>query len=286
MNLTGLVLSSVLAGVCAGGEPLTRTLVTTVYPLQIAALNVTSGAEGIRVVNLAGPAAGCLHDYQLTPRDLTILDHADVILANGAGLESFLGLLLRRHPEIPVINASEGIKLLQSSGLTNAHVWVSPSRHARQVQAIAEGLAAWDPRQAGIYRNNARQYGDKLAALQLKMNAALKKARSRDIITLHEAFSYFAEDFNLRVVDVIEREPGTYPSSGELASLIRRIRASGVKAVFAEPQYSIKPAELIARETGARVLILDPVVSGPVDREAYLNAMEQNVRVLTRALVD
>lgn len=269
---------------CVAGESATRTIVTTFYPIQIAVLNVTAGVEGIQVVNLAAPATGCLHDYQLTPRDRAILSRADRVVANGAGMESFLDSLVRLRPGVPIIDASVGIDLLVSDGITNSHVWLSPSRHIRQIQTIAEGLAAWDPVHADLYRSNALRYEGELKTLKTEMDRALSEIKTRDIITFHEAFPYFADEFGLKVAGVIEREPGTEPSAGELAALIRQIRASGVKALFVEPQYPVKSAEAIARETGAGLYRLDPVVSGPVAPDAYLNVMRLNSIQLRRAL--
>ena len=116
------------------------------------------------------------------------------------------------------------------------------------------------------------------------MSDALKDGQRREIMTFHEAFEYFAEDFNLTVVAVIEREPGAEPSAGELAALIRKIRATGVKAIFVEPQYPAKSAEILARETGAKLYTLDPVVSGPLGPDAYLEIMARNGAELKRAL--
>ena len=283
-RLISILLAGVLVRVAWGGERAPRTIVTTFYPMHIAVLNITAGVEGVRVVNLAAPTAGCLHDYHLTTLDFANLARADVVVANGAGVESFLETIARRWPKTPVISASAGLELLNVSGQTNAHVWVSPTRHIRQVGTIAEGLARWDPGHAEAYRRNASRYIRKLEDLKTRMSDAMKDGQRREIMTFHEAFAYFAEDFNLTVVAVIEREPSAEPSAGELAALMRKIRATGVKAIFVEPQYPAKSAEILARETGAKLYTLDPVVSGPLDPDAYLEIMARNGAELKRAL--
>lgn len=284
-RLAGMMIWMGLAGALSvAGEPAGRTIVTTFYPIQIAVLNLTAGVEGVRVVNLAAPSIGCLHDYQLTPRDRAVLSRADLVVANGAGMESFLGDLARLSPAPRLLDASSGIELLVKGAATNSHVWLSPARHIQQVRTIGEGLAAWDPSHAGIYRDNARRYEGELKALRARIARELAGIKTRDIITFHEAFPYFAEEFGLRVVAVIEREPGTDPSAGELAALIRQVRESGVKTLFVEPQYPAKAVETIARETGASLFTLDPVVSGPVSPQSYLDLMDQNLHILIRAL--
>ena len=106
----------------------------------------------------------------------------------------------------------------------------------------------------------------------------------RDIITLHEAFPYFAQEFNLNIKAVIQHEPGSEPSAGALAKLIDETKESGVKVIFAESQYSSQSAEVLARETGAEIYYLDPAVSGPMEPDAYLKIMENNLKVLEEAL--
>jgi zinc transport system substrate-binding protein len=278
------LLSITLAVTAFAEKPAPRTIVTTFYPMQIAVLNLTAGVAGVRVVNLAAPTAGCLHDYHLTAGDMAMLSKADIVVANGAGMESFLETLTRRWPALPVINASEGLDLLSVAGQPNAHVWVSPARHIMQLRTIVEGLVRWDPGHAGAYRRNGELYRAKLEALKRHMESTLGACRERKVMTFHEAFAYFASDFNLTVVAVIEREPGAEPSAGELAQLIRRVRETRVKAIFVEPQYPAKSAAVIARETGATLYTLDPVVSGPVDPDAYLAVMARNEAELKRAL--
>ena len=287
IKASGVILAAVLwTGIIqAAGTVPDRTVVTIFYPLQIAMLNLVAGIEGVRVVNLAAPAAGCLHDYQPTPGDWATLAKADLLVANGAGLESaILGAVTRRFPDLPVVEASAGIPLLVAGGVTNAHVWVSPARHMRQVASLATSLAVWDPAHARDYRRNADLYLGKLEALQHQLKGDLACLATRDIITFHEAFAYFAADFGLTVVAVVEREPGSAPAAGELAGLVRRIREAGARAIFAEPQYPGQPASVLARETGARVYLLDPVVAGPPDPDAYLQAMRRNGAELRRAL--
>ena len=106
-------------------------------------------------------------------------------------------------------------------------------------------------------------------------------------MTFHEAFPYLAKEFKLNVVSVIEREPGTEPTPQELEATIAKVNSLPVKVLFTEPQYSPAAAETIARETGAKIYTLDPVVTGEADEQAmdaYINAMKKNMEVLKEAL--
>lgn len=272
------------AAVAAETSPAPLRVVASFHPIAVATLNIVGRAPGVTVISMAHDQTGCLHDYQMTTGDMVTLSSADVFVINGAGMESFLDKARRQAPRLKVIDASRGIDLLRDGGEPNAHVWVSLSRHMRQVANIAAGLAAADPARAGIYGENAATYTNRLEALRRRMQAGLAGLPSRKIVTFHEAFPYFAEEFNLQIVTVIAREPGSEPSGRELAETIQAIRRTGVRALFAEPQYSAKVATTIARETGATVHMLDPVASGPLTPDAYIEAMEKNLAVLQNAL--
>lgn len=280
----GVCLLSVALGLAASLEAragATLRVMTSFYPMYIHALNVAGGVPGVDVTNLTPQVTGCLHDYQFSPADLVRLTRADVLIVNGAGMESFLDRVASQAPKVKIIHASEGIELTADR---NPHVWVSISLAIRQVRTIEAGLSRLDPVHAPAFRDNAAAYVRRLEELRDRMRSRLKGIRHRDIVTLHEAFSYFADEFGLRIVGVVEREPGSEPGAKELAALIRLVRERGVKAVFAEPQYPRSAADAVAAETGARVYVLDPAVSGAMDADAYLRAMEANLKVLEKAL--
>ncbi|MGA1539339.1 MAG: metal ABC transporter substrate-binding protein [Chthoniobacterales bacterium] len=273
---------AVFSGTIVQAAPL--RVVTSFYPVYVATLNVADGVEGVEISNLTSPHIGCLHDYQLTAGDARKLADADLLLANGAGMEPFLEKVARQSPGLRVVEVSEGIPLMDG----NPHVWVSFEGARRQAANIAEVLAAVSPDRAEAFRANARAYAGKLSALEKTMRDALAPYAGTPNVTFHEAFPYFARDFRLEIAGVIESEPGTEPSARELADTIKLVRARGVKALFGEPQFSDRSAQVIARETGARVYQLDPVVTGPSApdeaRDAYLRAMKSNLAVLQEAL--
>ncbi|PYG87782.1 zinc transport system substrate-binding protein [Ruminiclostridium sufflavum DSM 19573] len=268
------------------GEKSSTTIVTSFYPLYIFTKNVAKGIQDVKVVNMTEPQTGCLHDYQLIPADMKTLEGADAFVINGAGMEAFMDKVLEQQEDLKVIEASKGIKLLKDeNGEENAHVWVSISGAIQEVKNIAEGLAQADTKNAGAYKENAEAYVKLLEAQREKMHKELDTFKKKDIVTFHEAFPYFAEEFGLNIVSVIEREPGTDPSAGEIADLIETIKKTDCKVLFAEPQYSQKAAESIAKQTGAKVYLLDPVVTGEKDapEDSYIKAMDENLKVLTEA---
>ncbi len=278
-KLSAWLLAALLAGQ-AGAAEVPLRIVTSFYPIHIAVLNVARNVPGVEVINLTPPITGCLHDYSMTPQDLRTLARADAFVINGLGMESFLDEAVKRLPYLRVVDASRGIKPLDD----NPHVWVSVTLAIQQVQNIADALEEFDPDHAERYRANADAYIARLDALRRRMREGLDGVKNRNIVTLHEAFPYFAREFGLRVVAVIEREPGSEPSARELAQTIDIVRQTGAPALFAEPQYPAKAIDTIAAETGAKVYTLDPAVTGPMEPGAYLGIMETNLETLIAAL--
>ena len=289
-----MALALAMCSGCAAEEDAGKTIVTSFYPMYVFTQNVVRDVPGVRVVNMASESAGCLHDYQLQTRDMVTLEGADALVINGGGMEQFMDKVIAQRPELPVINASDGIEMLcgeddhdghdHDHGVYNAHVWLDPALAMRQVQNIADGLAAVDSENAEAYQRNAAAYKARLQALHAELSAQLAPLAGSAIVTFHEAFTYFADAYGLVVAGVIANDAGEEPSTRQIAATCDLVKQYQVKALFVEPQYPTKSAETIARETGTKVFTLDPVVSGDGSPESYENAMRENARVLTEAL--
>jgi zinc transport system substrate-binding protein len=264
----------------------TVTIATSFYPIYIMTLNVAKDMPDVEVIDMTKPVTGCLHDYAVTPDNLKNLEDTQFFVINGAGMESFMDKIIKQQPDMKIIDSSKGIELIKGENKEgdNPHLWVSISCAIRQVKNIGEQLAALDPDNAVEYNSNTSAYIMKLEAERDKMHKALDCLKNRNIITFHEAFPYFAREFNLHIAGVIEREPGSEPSARELKDTIAAINKLNVKALFAEPQYPANSAETIAKETGAKVYTLDPAVSGSMDADAYIDIMDKNLKVLQEAL--
>ena len=277
---------------CSKPQPAAKknfTIVTSFYPMYIDVINITKDVDGVEVINMTKPQTGCLHDYQLTTEDMKVLEKADVLVASGAGMESFLDKAAKQNKKLKIIEAAkyDHIQLLKDGEEDNPHVWTSVTYAIDQVKAITVQLCEADPAHKDQYRKNALDYVMKLEALRKEMHEQLDDLPHKDIVTFHEAFPYLAKEFKLNLVDVIEREPGTEPTPQELEQVIDKVKKLPVKVLFTEPQYSPAAAETIARETGARIYTLDPVVTGeatPEAMDAYINTMKKNMEVLKEAL--
>ena len=269
------------------------TIVTSFYPMYISTLNIVKDIPDVEVINMTAPQTGCLHDYSLSTKDLKTLSSADIFVINGAGMESFLDDVIDEYSDLKIIEASNGISLIEDTDHdehehdVNPHVWVSISKNIEEVSNIAKELSAFDPNHASEYEANADAYIAKLENLRTEMHAALDNVNNKDIITFHEAFPYFAEEFNLNIAGVIEVEPDSEPSAKEVENIISIINEKNIKALFTEPQYSSKIADTIAKETGASIYTLDPIVTGDANEDAYddyIVKMQENLITLKEAL--
>jgi len=279
-------------------------IVTSFYPMYIATANIVDGAQNVKLTNLTAQTTGCLHDYQITTSDMLKLSHADILVINGDGMENFIEKAISTYEDLKIINSSEGIKENHEELLEhhdeeehdehkehhdhdhgeNSHYWVSIRLYIEQIKNIRDNLCKLDEKNAETYKKNADDYINKLEELNDKMHQELDSYENKNIVTFHEAFDFFAEEFDLNIVSVIEREPGTYPSSREVAEIINEIRNKDVNAIFVEPQYSRTAADTIARETNVKVYTLDPIVTGELEKDAYIDLMNKNFEVLKEAL--
>lgn len=295
------LLCLLLALLCMIAFASAETVVTSFYPIYLFAANLLDGAEGVTLTSLAEPGAGCLHDYQLQTGDMKELAKADAFLINGAGMEGYLEGVFEAFPALTVVDASTGVTLLEdcSDGhdhdhddhghdhAYNAHIWLDASNAVIMVNNLAEGLIAALPAQADVIAANRDAYIARLTALDAEIESALAAVPSKDIITFHEAFPYFANAYGLNVAAVVNRDPDDALSPRALAELCKLVQSLGVPPLFTEPQYEDKAAQTIARETGAAIHTLDPIVTGPendVPLTNYEDVMRQNLTVLLDAL--
>ena len=277
---------------------LSETVVTSFYPVWIMTLNLTRGLEDhVTVRNLAAPSVGCLHDYQLQTSDMKVLSGADAFVVNGAGMEAFLPEIARALPHLPVIEASEGIDLLENGDAVeileseeeevNSHLWLDPVRAVRMAENIAAGLVRLMPEDGPVISANLQDYRSRLETLDQQLREGLEDLPRRDIVTFHEAFPYFAAAYGLHVVAVVSKEPGEVLTPAQMSVLVREIIRLGNPPLFVEPQYTDLSAQTLSRETGSSVWSLDPMVTGPEENvpfDYYETVMLQNMETLIDAL--
>lgn len=288
-----------------GKEKNSETLITaSFYPVYIFTLNLLDGVDSVRLECMAEQNVGCLHDYQLLAKDAKLLADSRVLVINGAGMEAFIEDAYKNNGSLSVIDSSEGIELLseeheehdehdehevhafrhEHSHDANSHIWMSVANAKKQIENIAAGLCSELPQFADKINENKTAYLARLTLLEKELADSAAALAGKPIITFHEAYDYMAKELSLTVADSIESDDGGEPSARELALLTGRIRELGVKALFTEPNYKGAAAEILSRETGAGVFVLDPVTGGEKNIYAYENIMRSNLDILIKAV--
>lgn len=265
-------------------EEQTLTIVTSFYPMYIAALNVIGDTDGVHLQNLSEPQTGCLHDFQLTPEDMKLLSKADVFIINGGGIESFMKDVAKSYPDLTIIEASEGIDLLEDEGEENAHAWMSVATYEEQVNHIAEGLAAADEKHASDYQKHADAYTVKLDALKERQQKVAEKIKGQSVILFHEAYDYVADDYGLDVAYVLDLDEERQVSAGEVADVLAAVRDDHVKYILAEELYGKSMGDTVEKETDAKVIYLDALNRGDYDADSYIKGMSANIDLIEQYL--
>ena len=252
------------------------TVVTSFYPMYIAALNITEGAD-INLKNLSEPQTGCLHDYQLTTEDVKLLSKADVFIINGGGMEEFLDDVVSNYPKLKVVDSSKGVDALED----NAHMWMSIPCYIKQVENIATELVKLDPANADKYNANAQTYISKLNELKSMENEVNKGS---NVVLFSEAYEYVAKDYEMEVKSVLDLDEEKDISAKEVAETVDVIKKDNVPLIIAEKQYGEKMADIVKGETGVNVVYLDTIIRGDYNKDSYINAMRSNIELLKGAL--
>lgn len=273
------------------------TIVTSFYPIYVLTENIVGDINTIDVVNLTNYTTGCLHDYQLSTSDMKRLEEADILIINGGGMESFMEDVFASYPKLPVITASEGISFLLSEEHDhkeddghkhddkeyNAHVWMNMDNYLIQIQNVVDNLSRLDPENAKIYEENGLNYRKEVEALKAEYNVVFKAVENKKVVIFHDAFAYLAQEFDLNVVHTVNMDSESALSAGEIAEVVDEVREENVQVLFTEEQYKTSIASNVADETGAVVYVIDSIVTGDMEKNAYLNGMRNNLAVLKEA---
>ena len=308
-TLCSLILAAVLAlTACApagdGHEEERLTIVATTYPVYLFATAVTEGVEGVAVERLNTGDTSCLHDYTLSVNDMKLLERADIIAMNGAGLEEFLedALATSGAAVIDCSAMSEGALLENAShhhdeedhshhghdhGHFDPHFWMDPVHADRMVACIRQGLCEADPENAALYDKNAERAALRLEQLNGDMTRVVEGLTGNcpGLITFHDGFRYFCHAFDLELLESIEEEAGSEASASEIVEISRLVKEQKIPAIFTEVNGSAATANAIARETGCKVYALDMIMNGEGSGiQPYVDAMLRNIQTVAEAM--
>lgn len=280
--LAAAVLLPLALSSCSETEPSGIRVTASFYPVYIIAENVVGEVPGIDLRSMAQPQTGCLHDYQLTTADMRSLEDTDLFIVNGGGMESFLDNALELFPELDVIDTSAGVTSLDGHdhGHTghdhgeNSHYWMYPENAVVQAENICGALSEICPEYADEFRQNTDAFKESVSGIETFDGKGIS------VCVFNEAFEYLHLSYGFDVAAVVEMDENETPSAKELAEIITEINEGGIDLLIAADDASKTVADTIARETGAGVVVLDPVLTGDPVPERYTEALNENARIL------
>lgn len=288
--LLGVLLAAVV-WIKYGKQPTVSTgekvqVVATLFPQYDWVRQI--GGEKVEVSLLLTGGAGA-HDVSLTPQAAIQLQQADLLIMNGAGLETYLDLaeLKAKNPKLTIVKMESAvinpIELDQEEKKEyplspfNPHMWLSPAQALRQVELIQQTLISVDPNNAEFYKEQGQAYIQEIHTLHQEYISTTAGFSQRSFIAFHDAMPYVAQDYGLTQVAVVEEFPGTAPSPQDILALHDLIKETGVRIIFTEPQFSAQVAQTLANDTGAQLAEFDTLETADPEKDTYISKMRTNL---------
>ena len=282
------VLVTALAGNLSFGADKTKgkTVLATTYPIYVAALNILGDDPDVTLTRLDGAAAGCLHDYQMSPSDRRAVQAADLILLNGAGAETFLHGIVE---ESKCVDTSAGLDLLLSEGEhhhdhaegehpheeMNEHLWLSPTLYAKQVEAVLNALITLDPNNEETYRRNATEYLTHIYGIQVELAVLKTELEGAPCVLFHDSMAYLAADLGLDVKLTLSVEGESGLSAHHLGEVERLAAEHPDLLLLYDTQYALR-----YEGVAGNPVTIDTAVRGQNRADDWLTAMRHNVDML------
>jgi len=168
--------------------------------------------------------------------------------------------------------------------LGNPHYWLDPENGRRIGKALQTKLSQLSPADAGHFAQRYEAFAARLTEAEGQWKAALTPYRGTKIVTYHRSWTNFAEAFGLQVAGYVEPKPGIPPSPAHTLNLIHEMKKEGIKLILVEPYFDLKTPNAIARDTGAKVLVMPPSVGGVKQAADYIRLFDYNVELLVSTL--
>lgn len=289
-GMVGTAFAAVLAVMPASAQDKFKA-VTTFTVIADIAKNVAGDAAVVESITKPGAE---IHNYQPTPGDIQRAQGAKLVFWNGLNLELWFEKFFQNLKAVPGVVVSTGVEPMgivegPYVGKPNPHAWMSPTAALIYVDNIRDAFVKYDPKNATIYKANAEAYKVKIKAAidPIKAELARVPEDKRWLVTSEGAFSYLARDFGLKEFYLWPINADQQGTPQQVRKVIDAVRKNRIGVVFSESTISPKPAEQVARETGAKyggVLYVDSLseADGPVP--TYLDLLKVTSDTIAKGL--
>ena len=287
----------------AAAAPAGATLRVVASTEDLAALTREVGGDKVKV-DFIGRGYQDPHFVEAKPSFILKLHSADLLVVVGRELEiGWLPPLIQQSRNAKIQQGADGYldasltaeileiptgQITRAMGdvhpLGNPHYWLDPENGRRVAKAIAQKLSDLDPGDAAYFQSREGDFERRLTEAEKRWEAMMAPYKGLKIVTYHNSWPNFAKRFGLQVVGYVEPRPGIPPSPGHTIELIAEMKRLNVKILLVEPYFDLKTPNSVARETGARVVVMSPSVGGEKEAADYFKLFDYDIDLLTRAI--
>lgn len=295
-----LMLSSLLSG-CSSSKPSSKSsdkisIVTSIFPYYDFVRNIAGNKADVKLLLSPGNEP---HHYEPSPSDIVAIEECDIFIYNGGESDEWVENVLDslENKNITVLKMTDYVSLLNEKNPDHTdgdeadeHIWTSVRNAEQLVSAISQKIVEKDSKNRTYYESNTTQYSDKLKALDEKFTEVVNN-KKRDTVVFGDRFPflYFMTDYGINYECAF---PGcsseTEPSLDVVTRLVDYVRDNNIPVVFHLEMSNGKIAQLIADDTGAKILQFSSCHNITKDEfnngEDYISIMEQNCSALKEAL--
>lgn len=286
-----LVLGALLAGCGGGGGGDDGRLKVVATTTQIGDFARNVGGDRILLTVLVKPNQDA-HDFEPQPSQIRALEEADLVLRHGLGLDGYVDKIVKQAGR--VVAMTEGIDVRPGDSdeePVDPHVWFSAANAKTMVENVRDALSVADAPNASFYAENAAAYLKRLDQLdgEIRAEVAQLPANCRKIVTNHDFLAYYAADYGFEIIGSVIPATTTeaQASASDVADIVRKVKAQGVPAVFAEASVNPDLIRQVGREANVKVvddLYSDSLGAKSSDGGTYIDMMKANTKKIVDAL--
>lgn len=268
----------------------------TIPPVGDMVWQIAGADSGLAVMTILPPGASP-HTYEPTPEDMRDLQNARLIFTIGHGLDDWTESLTANIPQVEIITMDQGLNLREHDHgheedelkeedheeNKDPHYWLSVKNAKIMAGNITQALITLDPANEKLYAENLADYMDELNYTDEAIKHKFRDFEKRDILTYHNAWGYFADDYDLNVIGAFEANPGQEPTIDQLAELQTKIKNHGLHTIFIEPQLSEQVIKPFSQDLGLKTAVLDPLGGSDM---GYTTLMLYNANAIAQSLFE
>ena len=291
--------AALVQGCSKGPEPAAEKpkIAATIFPIYDIVRNIAG--DKMEIIGILPPGAGP-HTYGVSPRQVRELEGVGVVFSVGHGLDDWIDTLIETLPNVKKVVVDKGVHLIELSSDEeregrergdlahrdkggNPHYWLSIENGKSIARNITAEVIKLDPAGESEYAANLDAYLSQLDSAGERIKEKIAGLPTKKIMTFHDAWVYYADEFGLEIVGTFEPFPGKQPTPKYLARLYDEVGRHGVTSLFSEPPLSSETVASFVSDMGLKLYVLDPL-GGVEGRAGYIELLEYNTEVIVKAL--